>query len=219
MSVGKSADCYGSCSYTAGGSCAAGTNWVDITVSGGLAPFTYSWAYYSGTAATISDGTAASVWFSREAAGTQTLGGWHSCTVYDATGRAASVVVYVQTTHTLSYTPMSLSKSDDSYGSYWCDSNPPVLTCPFNADIGTSLISISVSGGQAPFSYSWSHISGDSIWIQNPSSASTGFTMWDVEANAYNSATARCTVTDATSATAYIDVSVSAEYFRTEFGV
>jgi hypothetical protein len=218
MSVNKSTDCYGSCSYTSGGSCAAGTNWVDITVSGGLAPFTYSWAYYSGTVATISDGTAASVWFSREAAGTQTLGGWHSCTVYDATGRAASVVVYVQTTHTLSYTAMSLGKSGDSYGNYWCDAQPPVVNCPLTANIGTNSVSISVSGGVGPYSYSWSFIGGNSLSINSPSSAATAFSMLGVERNAYNSGTVRCTVTDSTSATAYIDVGVAADYSYTEYG-
>jgi hypothetical protein len=219
MSVGKSTDCYGSCSYTAGGSCAAGTNWVDITVSGGLAPFTYSWAYYSGTAATISNPSGSSVWFSRDAAGTQTLGGWYSCTVYDATGRWGSVVVYVQTTHTLSYTPMSLGKSDDAYGNYWCESNPPVTNCPFSANVATNSVTVSVSGGLPGYSYSWSQVSGDASIAYFPTSASTSFRMDAVERNAYNSATWRCTVTDSTNNTAYIDVSVNADYSWSEGGI
>jgi hypothetical protein len=64
--------------------------------------------------------------------------------------------------------------------------------------VATDLVEVTVTGGQAPFTYSWARVgSGSPAWtISNPAAASTRFST-TVSAGTIETATFRCTVTDA----------------------
>lgn len=66
-------------------------------------------------------------------------------------------------------------------------------------------VAVSVTGGQAPFSYAWSRVSGDigtTVIAANAASTSVRFTVNKTQtAGAVLSAVAQCIVTDATAAT------------------
>jgi hypothetical protein len=67
------------------------TGSVNITVTGGTAPYTYSTAYLSGNTATIIGGTTSTVAFSRSGVLiTSYFSGVARCTVTDAKGRTAT---------------------------------------------------------------------------------------------------------------------------------
>ena len=64
---------------------------VNITVTGGTAPYTYSTVYLSGDTATIIGGTTATVAFSRSGVLiTSNFSGFARCTVTDAKSRTAT---------------------------------------------------------------------------------------------------------------------------------
>jgi hypothetical protein len=212
LSVGKSGDGYGSCSYQTG-NCTAYTNWVDVSVSGGLGGFSYSWSYLSGTSASISNSAGSSVYFWRTATGTQTLGGWYRCTVTDATGRSSYVDVYVQTTHTLTYTSVSASKSGNAGNAYYCTPDPPFVICPTTVNLTTNSVTVTGSGGTGSYSYSWAYLSGDTFTVNSPSAATTSFSRTNIGQNIFLVGTYRCTVSDGISA-ASIDVTVSLSYYN-----
>lgn len=65
------------------------------------------------------------------------------------------------------------------------------------------------SGGLAPFTYSWVHLSGATMTINTPSSASTTFTASGVADGATVTATFRCTATDSLGSTATADLTVN----------
>jgi len=96
------------------------------------------------------------------------------------------------------YTPMSVSAGNVS-GS----TNSAVS----NDTIGSS--SATVTGGLAPFTYAWTYISGDSFGISSPSTQGTSFTRPGRPPAGLYTGTYRCTVTDATSATAFKDITVT----------
>lgn len=104
------------------------------------------------------------------------------------------------------YTPMSLGKSGDAYGSNF------TTVAGGNVSVTTDSVTISVSNGLGPFSYSWSYLSGASAGVGSPSSATTTFSRTAaapvVDGENVVTGYYRCTVTDATSATATIDVYV-----------
>ena len=202
LSVSADGSAVGSCSYTPPTTnCAAGTNTVNVSVSGGLAPYTYSWSYLSGTSATQNQSSTSWNWFSRVSGGTTTLNGYHRCTVTDATGRTASVDVLVQTTHTQNAAPLSASKSGDAYGECTNTNGDPCTAT-------TNDVFVSAAGGTGPYSYSWSLIAGGSLGMVGGSGPSCYWEMstWTPD---YVTSTYRCTVTDSLGATAYVDVGVT----------
>lgn len=79
--------------------------------------------------------------------------------------------------------------------------SPPIVT--------TNATTATPSGGIGPYSYAWEKVSGDTISISNPSSATTIFSA-TLSSGDLRSAVFRCLVTDtATGASAYTN-SVSA---------
>lgn len=73
-------------------------------------------------------------------------------------------------------------------------------------------VTVTPSGGTGPYTYSWSHLSGDSaVQVSAPSSATTQFNA-NVGKNQTKAATKRCTVTDSLGDTAFVDVFVNLTY-------
>jgi hypothetical protein len=70
------------------------------------------------------------------------------------------------------------------------------------------------AGGVAPFSYSWSRISGASAFIASPGSSATTFVR-ELTANEFESTVFQCLVTDGTGATA--TATVTATFFSFTF--
>lgn len=86
---------------------------------------------------------------------------------------------------------------------------PAVLTV--GSDNPTN-VTVTPTGGTGPYTYSWSHVSGDSaVQVLSPSAATTAFTA-TCGKNQTKAAVKRCTVTDSLLATAFVDVSVSLTY-------
>lgn len=75
----------------------------------------------------------------------------------------------------------------------------------------TNLVTAIPSGGFAPYTYAWTHVSGDTFTVTNPSSASTyfahTFTSYGTRSGVY-----RCTVTDSLGSTATVDVNVLIQF-------
>jgi len=87
--------------------------------------------------------------------------------------------------------------------------SPPVVTV--GADTPSS-VTVTASGGTGPYTYAWTHVSGDSaVGVSSPFAATTGFSA-NVGKNQTKAATKRCTVTDSLGATASVDVHVSLTY-------
>jgi hypothetical protein len=76
--------------------------------------------------------------------------------------------------------------------------------------ITSSASTASASGGAGGYTYTWARISGSTgISAVSPNSQATTFTAIGLAADEARSAVFRCTVTDAASATATVDVSVT----------
>ena len=88
---------------TAPSSSTATTPSTTVTPSGGIVPYTYAWAFVSGSAATVNSATSATTTFSRtvfiDNPGQQIFRtGVYRCTVTDFVGRTATADVTVETT-------------------------------------------------------------------------------------------------------------------------
>ena len=80
-----------------------------------------------------------------------------------------------------------------------------------NPTVQSEIITATVSGGIAPFTYAWTRLTGSGYAV-SPTSASSRLAN-DFLDYGTTTGTFRCTVTDALSNTAYADVSASFTYF------
>lgn len=86
---------------------------------------------------------------------------------------------------------------------------PAVLTVVSNTP---ATVTVTAIAGTGPYTYSWSHLSGDSaVQVNSPNAATTSF-VGNIGKNQSKTAIKRCTVTDSLSATAHVDISVTLEY-------
>lgn len=86
---------------------------------------------------------------------------------------------------------------------------PSVLTVGSDSP---SQVTVSATGGTGPYSYLWTHESGDSaVQVVAPTSATTGFVA-NVGKSQSKSAVKRCTITDSLGATTAVLCSVTLEY-------
>lgn len=82
---------------------------------------------------------------------------------------------------------------------------------PFKTVVSNST-TVTATGGTGPYTYSWARITGASaVNVSNPANPTVSFNA-NVNKNGARSATYRCVVTDAVSATTFVDVSVFLEY-------
>lgn len=93
-----------------------------------------------------------------------------------------------------------------STASFLVSTNPPNV---YSSGAGggtqtTSAMTAAISGGTAPYTYSWSIVSGDSITITSPTAGSTTFS-GSVPFGGTLFAVVRVTVTDANGATSQAD--------------
>jgi hypothetical protein len=79
--------------------------------------------------------------------------------------------------------------------------------------VNTSFIYLTASGGVPPYTYSWTHISGSTAVVSNPTSNSTQFSRGQTVPSSL-SGVYRCTVTDSNSATATKDVVVDTQAYN-----
>lgn len=90
---------------------------------------------------------------------------------------------------------------------------PP--TAPAVLTVGSdtpATVTVTAIAGTAPYTCSWSHLSGDSaVQVNSPTGFTTSF-VGNIGKNQSKSAIKRCTVTDSLGATAHVDVSVTLEY-------
>lgn len=104
------------------------------------------------------------------------------------------------------YTPVSANYSGTPDGNTF-QAEP----APANAFVTSGLVTINASGGNASYTYAWTHLSGNAVVaVTNPSAGSTTFTA-TVAKNAARSAVKRCTVSDGTSS-ATVDVPTTLSY-------
>lgn len=80
-------------------------------------------------------------------------------------------------------------------------------------DCTTNSVTVTPSGGLAPFTYAWAKVSGEGA-VDRPSSATTAFTD-NLALNESTSGAFRCTVTDSAAQTATVDVAANfASFFE-----
>lgn len=72
-------------------------------------------------------------------------------------------------------------------------------------------VTVTAAGGTAPYTYSWTKVSGDTLTVTAPTADTTQFTA-TLFKNTERAATYRCTVTDALLATDSVDVAVFLSY-------
>ena len=90
--------------------------------------------------------------------------------------------------------------------------NNPPSNSPASRTVNSSTVTATPANGTGPFTYSWARISGSAdVSAGSPTAATTGFS-GTVGINQLISATFRVTVTDALSATATADTTVTLEY-------
>ncbi|MFN5030615.1 MAG: beta strand repeat-containing protein, partial [Flavobacteriia bacterium] len=123
------------------------TGAIDVTASGGTAPYTYSWTGPNGYTSTTEDPTGL-------------LAGVYNVTVIDANGNAGTCQALQAVTLTEPTALLSIVVD-----------NQTNISCNGGSD---GIISISVSGGTAPYTYSWSGPNGYSSALEDLTGLSFG---------------------------------------------
>lgn len=176
------------------------TSSVTATVTGGLAPFTYSWTRTSGdTEVSATAPSAATTAFTD----TTLVAGeidtaTFTCTVTDALGRTASD---------------SINVTIERYAALTASASPTTLSAEGNtATVTTASSTCTAGGGSGSYSYSWAKISGGTVTAVSASSATSTFRGSTMTAGETRTAVFRCTVTDtvtgATATTADVNITV-----------
>lgn len=86
--------------------------------------------------------------------------------------------------------------------------SPPVANV-----ITSQSVTVTATGGTAPYTYLWTKLAGDSAVVASQLFSATSFFNANVPRNQDRSATMRCTITDAAAATFTVDISASLNYF------
>ena len=159
------------------------------TAYGGTSPYTYAWTRQSGSTDISADSasSATTTFTGTNLASGSTYDAVFRCTVTDDASATVSADVSVSITRlgfTASASPATLSK------------RVAVSTATTNST------TVTPSGGVSPYTYSWALLSGDTLTVNSPTSATTTFSASSLTAGEILYSTYRCTVTDSTSGTA-----------------
>jgi hypothetical protein len=174
------------------------TGLATVSASFGVSPYSHRWEKVSGSTLTVTSPAAPATTFSATLGATETLDAIYRCTITDAAGRTAFVEVRVELESATS-APYGVGASPSAvYGGYLGSST-----------VTTNAVTVTPTGGTAPYTYAWAYVSGDTFTIDASTAATTTFTR-TVGSSTMYSAVYRCTVTDAAAATATIDVTVTA---------
>lgn len=171
---------------------------VTVTPTGGTSPYTYAWTVASGSGVSAVSSTSATTTFSATglAAGASATAVMR-CTVTDNVAATFTVDVNVTLTRSASgslsasVSPTSISKTG------------------LTSTLTTASVTVTAAGGTGPYTYAWTKVSGDSISAVSASSATTTFTATGLASPESRTAVYRCTVTDAASLTATVDITVT----------
>jgi hypothetical protein len=167
---------------------------ASVTAAGvsGTPTYTYAWTKLSGDTITITSASSASTTFvGSTMAYAESRTATFQCRVTDSAAAYADVQVVVTVTRggmTAAASPTSL------------------YTSSFSSPITSSSTTVTPTGGTAAYTYAWTKVSGDTLTVNSPTSASTTFS-----ASVTSSKTAiyRCTVTDSLATTATADVTIT----------
>lgn len=175
-------------SYTASsGSHAIGTSY--LTVSDGDPPYTRSWSASGSGFSCSGSGTSATVYCSQNTPGTYT--GTVSCQVTDSTSHVRTFSNTISVIVNAAYVPMIGSISPASLSATGTEGFGTV-------SLGTA--TMSVSNGDAPYSYAWS-VSGTGYNISGSTTGASATVVLSRQSPGTFSGTLQCVVTDASSHT------------------
>jgi len=83
----------------------------------------------------------------------------------------------------------------------------------YTAIITTQTVTANGVGGSAPYTYSWTKVSGALVNVLSATSAATAFNATGMISPTDRVAVYRCTVTDSLAATSYSDINVECERY------
>ena len=134
-----------------------------VAVAEGTAPFTYQWAHTTGTLVSESGGQVAT--FSAPLASGQSISESYTVTVTDAAGRIGTKLV-------------AILFSIGGPGSLSVSVTPsPVTATRSGAGAISASANVGVSGGTAPYSYTWTRVTGSRIGVTGTQSATFSATL------------------------------------------
>lgn len=175
------------------------TNSVTVQPTGGTAPYTYAWSWHAGgSGLSIDSSSSATTTFTATGLGLdETRSGTAQCIVTDNIGQRQTIYVSVQISETA--TTVSATASPTSANASGA-----------SASETTGAVTVSASGGAAPYTYAWTweSLNGE-ILINSSSAATTSFTAGSIAVGQTMTGTAKCTVTDSFGQTATCTVAVN----------
>ena len=169
-----------------------------VTPTNGTAPYSYAWTKVSGTTMTVTGTNAAS--FSLSLSNSSSASAVYRCTVTDGNEITATADVSVYLGNYGSAPPLSASASPTTAAG--------MGTGVDTQTVRSNYVTITPTGGTAPYSYALARLSGDTLTTNGAGTNYFRFTSVLAE-GASLASVYRCTVTDNAAATVTVDVSVT----------
>ncbi len=174
---------------------------VTAAATGGAGPYTYAWTKLSGGSITaVSASSAATTFTAATMAAAESRSAIFRCTATDSASPVATATVDVQVTVTRAGFSVSIAPSS-------------LFVTGYTAEIFTPGVTATPSGGTGPYAYAWTRVSGSTLSVSAPLSASTTFSYYSAAAEWVANSVYRVTVTDSTGATATRDITIDIERY------